>query len=176
MSDTIDNGYAVLDDGETLKLNRLLPGPIERVWAYLTQSELRRKWLAQGEMEMKEGSPFELVWRNSELTDPPGTPPEGMTGEHTMASRITELDAPHRLSFTWSNTGEVTFELAKEGDMVRLNLTHRRVPAGRMRKMIGAGWHAHTNVLAAELAGAPPAPFWDAFRSLERDYAARLGE
>lgn len=176
MSDTIDNGYATLDEDDTLRLDRLLPGPIERVWAYLTRSELRKKWLAAGEMEMKEGSPFELIWRNSELTDPPGTPPEGMNGEHAMESRITELDAPHRLSFTWSNTGDVTFELSQEGDMVRLVLTHRRLPAGRMRQMIGAGWHSHTDVLLAELAGKRPAPFWDNFLALQKDYAARLGE
>ena len=62
----------MVTEPSTLRIQRLLPGPIERVWAYLTESELRRKWLAAGEMEMKVGAPFELVWRNDELTDPPG--------------------------------------------------------------------------------------------------------
>ena len=53
------------------KIQRILPGPIERVWAYLTDSDLRRRWLAAGPMEMKVGAPFELVWRNDELSDPP---------------------------------------------------------------------------------------------------------
>jgi len=54
---TLD-AYGVLTEPATLKIQRLLPGaPIERVWAYLTEGELRRKWLAAGEMEMKVGGP-----------------------------------------------------------------------------------------------------------------------
>ena len=53
--------YGVLTDPTTLKIQRLLPGPIERVWAYLTQSDLRRQWLAAGSMEMAAGSSFEFV-------------------------------------------------------------------------------------------------------------------
>ena len=44
---TVD-AYGVLTESTTLKIQRLLPGPIERVWAYLTQSDLRRQWLAAG--------------------------------------------------------------------------------------------------------------------------------
>ena len=40
------DAYGVLTEPATLKIQRLLPGPIERVWAYLTESELRRQWLA----------------------------------------------------------------------------------------------------------------------------------
>ena len=40
------DAYGALIDPATLKIQRLLPGPIERVWAYLTQSELRGQWLA----------------------------------------------------------------------------------------------------------------------------------
>jgi len=58
------NAYGALTEPATLTIERLLPGPIERVWAYLTESELRRKWLAAGPMEMKVGAPFEFVWRN----------------------------------------------------------------------------------------------------------------
>ena len=56
---TLD-AYGVLIEPTTLKIQRLLPGPIERVWAYLTESDLRRQWLAAGEMEMKVGAPFTL--------------------------------------------------------------------------------------------------------------------
>ena len=74
---TVD-AYGALTEPATLTIQRLLPGPIERVWAYLTESDLRRQWLAAGEMEMKVGAPFELVWRNDELTDPPGERPDGL--------------------------------------------------------------------------------------------------
>ncbi|MGN6092926.1 MAG: SRPBCC domain-containing protein, partial [Luteibacter jiangsuensis] len=69
--------YGTLVEQTTLRIQRVLPGPIERVWAYLTDSDLRRQWLASGEMEMKAGTPFEFCWRNDELTNPPGRKPEG---------------------------------------------------------------------------------------------------
>ena len=81
------NAYGVLTEPATLTIQRFLPGPIERVWAYLTESDLRRQWLAAGQMEMNVGAPFELVWRNSELTNPPGRRPEGFGDEHRMESR-----------------------------------------------------------------------------------------
>ena len=62
------NAYAAHPEPATLKLERLLPGPIERVWAYLTESDLRRRWLAAGDMQSAPGSSFEFVWRNDELT------------------------------------------------------------------------------------------------------------
>ena len=89
---TKPDAYGELIEPTTLKIQRLLPGPIERIWAYLTDSDLRRKWLAAGAMEMKVGAPFELVWRNDELNDPPSKRPEGFPEEHRMQSRITELD------------------------------------------------------------------------------------
>ena len=69
--------YGALIEPATLKIQRRLPGPIERVWAYLTESDLRRQWLAAGEMEMKVGAPVELVWRNDELNNPPSQRPPG---------------------------------------------------------------------------------------------------
>ena len=42
-------------DRQTVRFERLLPGPIERVWAYLTESEKRRKWLASGDTIRESG-------------------------------------------------------------------------------------------------------------------------
>ena len=42
------DAYGALSEPSTLTIQRMLPGPIERVWAYLTDSDLRRKWLAAG--------------------------------------------------------------------------------------------------------------------------------
>ena len=88
-------------------------------------------------MEMKVGAPFELVWRNDELTDPPGERPEGFGEEHRMQSRITELDPPRKISFTWQNSGDVTFELAPQGDKVLLTVIHRRLPDRDTMLMVG---------------------------------------
>src|SRR5258708_31139918 len=114
---TLD-AYGVLTEPATLKIQRLLPGPIERVWAYLTESELRRQWFAAGHMEMKVGAPFEFVWRNDELTNPPGQRPAGSSAEHTMQSRIIEVDPPRKLALTFGNSGDVSFELEPKGNNV----------------------------------------------------------
>lgn len=166
--------YGTLTEPATLTIQRLLPGPIERVWAWLTDSDLRRKWLAAGEMDLKPGAPFELVWRNSTLTDPPGQRPEGFGDEHRMQSRITEIDPPHRLSFTWQNSGDVTFTLAPQGSEVLLTITHRRLPDRGTMLMVSAGWHAHLDVLAAIASGAKPAPHWDNWTRLKQEYNQRL--
>lgn len=166
--------YGALSEDATLTLERLLPGSIDRVWAYLTESDLRRQWLAAGTMEMRIGAPVELVWRNSELMENPGERPEGFGEEHRMASEITGLDPPYRLSISWGSTGGVTFALEPVGDMVRFTVTHRRIPDRSIMLNVSAGWHAHLDVLAARLAGEEPGPFWNRWASLKAEYDRRL--
>jgi uncharacterized protein YndB with AHSA1/START domain len=168
------DAYGTLIDPTTLKIQRLLPGPIERVWAYLTDSELRRKWLAAGKMEMKAGTPFEFIWRNDELTDPPGNKPEGFGEEHRMASLITEIDPPRKIAFTWNGSGDVSIELETKGDEVLLTLIHRRLPNRSTMLMVGAGWHMHLDVLVARARGEEPPPFWDGWLRLKQEYDRRL--
>ncbi len=38
---------------QTMRLERLLPGPIERVWEYLTRPDLQRTWLAESASEFR---------------------------------------------------------------------------------------------------------------------------
>jgi uncharacterized protein YndB with AHSA1/START domain len=166
--------YGSLTEPATLTISRLLPGPIERCWAYLTDSDMRRKWLAAGAMEMQAGSPFELTWRNDELSSFPSKRPEGFGAEHTMQSRITELDPPRRISFTWDGSGDVTFALEPQGKDVLLTVTHRRLPSRSMMLKVSAGWHMHLDVLAKRARGEEPGPFWDGWQQLQKDYDARL--
>jgi uncharacterized protein YndB with AHSA1/START domain len=168
------DAYGELIEPTTLKIQRLLPGPIERIWAYLTDSELRRKWLAAGAMEMTVGAPFELVWRNDELNDPPSARQEGFDEEHRMQSRITELDPPRRLSIAWNNSGDVTFELEPKGKGVLLTVIHRRLPDRSTLLKVSAGWHMHLDTLVARAAGNEPAPYWDGMMRLREEYDRRL--
>jgi uncharacterized protein YndB with AHSA1/START domain len=170
---TLDS-YGVLTEPATLRIQRLLPGPIERVWAYLTESELRRQWLAAGEMEMKVGAPFELTWRNAELSDPPGERPEGFGEEHSMQSRITELDPPRKLAIAWGSSGGVSFELDPQGDEVLLTVIHRRLPDRSTLLKVAAGWHAHLDTLVARTTDQATAPFWDRWTRLHEDYDGRI--
>jgi uncharacterized protein YndB with AHSA1/START domain len=170
----VQDDYAVLDEAATLTIKRLLPGPAERVWRYLTESDLRQQWLAAGDMAREVGSSFELVWRNGELSDTPGTKPEGFGDEHRLDSKITVFDPPRKLAFSWGNTGGVTFELESAGSRVLLTVTHRRIEERASQLNISAGWHAHLDTLAARLAGENPPPFWDHWTSLKADYERRL--
>ncbi len=168
------DAYGRITEPATLTIQRILPGPIERCWAYLTQSDLRRQWLASGDMELRLGAQTELVWHNDELTDPPGTRPENFPADHRMSVTITELDPPHRLGITWGSMGGVTFLLEPRGDKVMLTLTHHRVADRSVLLNVSAGWHGHLDILVARATGKNPAPFWDQWMRLKDEYARRL--
>jgi uncharacterized protein YndB with AHSA1/START domain len=170
---TIDS-HGSLVEPATLRIQRLLPGPIERVWSYLTDGELRRRWLAAGEMALQIGAPFEFVWRNDELTDPPGRRPDDFGAEHRMQSTITELDPPRLLGFGWSDGSAVTIALEPAGERVLLTLTHGRVRQHSTLLGVSAGWHLHLDLLAARLGGTDPGVFWDDWRRLRDDYGSRF--
>ena len=176
MTDTVIlDAYGALIEPTTLKIQRLLPGPIDRVWAYLTESELRRQWLASGAMPMTTDSPFELVWRNAELSDPPGQRPEGFPEEHRMESRITALDPPRKLAITWGVASAVSFELEPQGAEVLLTVIHSRLPDRSSLLNVSAGWHAHLDALVARMNGKPvTALFWDVWSRLKAEYDRRL--
>ncbi|MBA3070527.1 MAG: SRPBCC family protein [Hyphomonas sp.] len=176
MTQTTNAPYGQLIEPTVLKLERLLPGPVARVWDYLTKSELRRQWLASGDMDLTPGTEFEFVWRNDELTDPPGARPEGMGAENRMTCKILEVDAPHRLLISWGVQSDVLFELAGKGSDTLLTITHRRPPTHDMLLSVSAGWHSHVDVLAAKLAGTKPAPHWDNWVRLKTEYAQRFPE
>lgn len=168
------DAYGVLTEPTTLRIQRRLPGPIERVWSYLTDSDLRRQWLAAGAMELKVDAPFEFVWRNSELTDPPGQRPDGFGEEHRMQCRILECTPPDRLVFTWGTNAEVSWELKAQGSEVLFTIIHRRVTDRAILLNVSAGWHAHVDVLAARLEGSTPTLFWDKWSVLKKEYEKRM--
>lgn len=166
--------YGVLTEPGTLVMRRSLPGPIERVWAYLTDSDLRRQWLAAGDMDLQAGAPFELVWRNDELTDPPGERPPGFDAESRLQSRIIALDPPRRLVFAWHGEGEVTFDLEPRGPDVLFTVTHRRLPQRPNLVNVAAGWHSHLDLLTARVTGKAPEPHWDHWSRLRSEYDRSL--
>jgi uncharacterized protein YndB with AHSA1/START domain len=167
--------HGIRTEPTTLRIQRLLPGPVERVWAYLTESDLRRQWLAAGPMELRLGGAVQLVWRNDELSSQAEQRPPGMEAEHSLTSQITRLDPPRLLAFGWGG-GDVTFELEAQGPQVLLTVTHRRLVERSMLLNVSAGWHAHLDVLVARLSGREPGPFWSAWNRLRADYAGRLPE
>jgi uncharacterized protein YndB with AHSA1/START domain len=171
---TLD-GYGALTEPATFMIKRPIPGPIERVWARLTDGELRRQWFAGGVMTLKVGGACEFVRRNDELTDPSGQRPSGMPEELRMQSRIIELDPPRDIAFTWGD-GEVCVQLALNEDDVHLTLNHRRLPNRSITLMAAASWHMHLDILAARMGRGRTEPFWDGWTRLRDEYARRLPE
>lgn len=172
---TSEGQYGVLTDPTTLTLQRRLPGPVERIWACLTDSKLRSQWLASGEMELKAGAPFELTWRNDELTDPPGRRPDGFPGVHTNQNRLLAVEPNRRLSFAFATYGEVAFELEPQGRDVILTLTHRGITDRGLLLVVSPSWHNHLDLLADRLMDrTPDEPYWDKMARLQAEYERRL--
>lgn len=173
--------YGKFTEPETLRFERLLPGPIERVWDYLTKSELRGKWLASGSMDLREGGNVKLVFNHQNLTPHDDPIPEKYKeqGEvSTMHGKVTRIDPPRLISFTWAETqgeSEVTFELTPKGENVLLELTHQKIGDDReMLLEVSAGWHTHLDIMTDKLNGREPKPFWAKHIKLEEEYEKKL--
>ncbi|WP_169711736.1 SRPBCC family protein [Henriciella litoralis] len=167
-----EDDFAILTEPTTLVIKRWLPGKRERVWDYLADSDLRRKWLASGDMPATPGDTFTLTWRNSELS-PDAPAPDGKGGEHSMESEIVTFDPPKTLEFIWGN-GTVTFDLEQKGEKTLLTLTHTGIETRSNRVGISTGWHAHLNLLVAEIGGTERGSFWASYDALKTIYEARV--
>jgi uncharacterized protein YndB with AHSA1/START domain len=165
--------HGTLTDGSTLTVQRRLPGPIERVWSYLTDSELRRLWLASGTMRLQPGAEFELVWRNDELSASPAERPDGFSAESRATCQFVDVEPPHRMRYVWPGVGEVSFELETQGPDVLLTVTHRQLAGEGLILNVCAGWHAHLALLIARVEGTAPPSLWSTWKRLRKAYEAQ---
>ncbi len=160
----------------TVKLERLLPGPIERVWAYITESDKRAKWLAAGEFDLRVGGRIELRFDNDKLSADKNTPARHQGGHKPMVGVITRLEPPRLLAHTWmwdSGDTEATYELAERGTQVLLTIVHRKLAKDIVPAIMG-GWDTHSGILEDLLKGVEPRPFWSTHDKLAQEYAAAL--
>src|SRR5262249_25523670 len=111
-----------------VRLVRLLPGPIERVWEYLADSEKRARWFAGGMIEPRAGGRVELFFRHINPS-PDETPTAEQQPYHdpgqTMTGEVTLFEPPRRLGFRWpmdenGEPSEVTFVLTPRGEYAEL--------------------------------------------------------
>lgn len=173
------HSYGELINADTLRFERLLPGPIDRVWAYLTESDKRGQWLASGEMEPRKGASVLFRFDHAMLSKESFPMPDRFKGGGCgdTAHSVTVWDPPHSLGLTWGpadEPSEVTFELTAQQDKVLLVLTHRRLVQRKTRLGIAAGWHAHLDILRDRLDGREPGAFWKTFTALSEQYDKRL--
>jgi len=172
--------YGVVTEPGTVRIERLLPGPIERVWAFLTESEKRKKWLAAGAMDLRVGGKVELIFQHANLSSEKTYPEKykSMESGIRMEGEITRCDPPHVLAFTWfdgpGGKSDVTFELTPRGKDVLLAVTHRKLSDRSAMLNVSAGWHVHLGILEDNLRGAEPRPFWTTHARLEAEYQRRI--
>src|SRR5436853_3101350 len=85
-----------------VRLVRTLPGPIERIWEYLTDPEKRSRWFAGGPMEPRQGGKLTLQFRHCNIA-PDETPPEEHRCKHdpggSMDGVVTRWEPPRVLAY-----------------------------------------------------------------------------
>jgi uncharacterized protein YndB with AHSA1/START domain len=166
---------SILIPPSTVRFERLLPGPLERVWAYLTESAKRATWLAAGEWDLRLGGRIEMHVDNARLTDDPPPPEPGTCGKKIVEGRITRFEPLRALGHTWSWNGgetEVLYELTPKGRDVLLTIHHRLLDDRGLKIGVSAGWILHTGILLDLLNGVKPRPFYSTQERLKKEYEA----
>ena len=167
----------------SVRFERTLPGPIERVWAYLTEPEKRARWFAGGAMDQRVGGAVDLWFKHADISPIEAPTPERFAASangSSLRGTVTACEPPRRLACTWAegkdHPSEVTFELEAVGDHVRLTVTHRRLGDDRaVLANVAGGWHTHLAILEDRLADRVPQPFFASFERTEADCAKRFG-
>jgi len=162
---------------DTVQIERLLPGPIERIWSYLTVSEKRGKWLASGEMDLRVGGKVHLHFLHANLTPHQEPTPERFASMEcgvAFEGTVTQCEPPRLLAYTWGgDKSEVKFELIPQGEKVLLIITHTRLHDRGEMPLVAAGWHTHLGILEDNLLEQTPRPFWSTFEQIEAEYKLR---
>lgn len=174
-----EQDFGVVVDESTLRFERLLPGPVERVWAYLTEPEKLARWIATPTSAVGADTTVEFTWDHSKLSphkEP--TPPQYQQFQGMVSRwRVTRFEPPRVLSWIWDegteSESEVTVELTPQADDVQLVLTHSRIPKAESIAETMGGWHTHLAILADNLAGREPRPFWSTHAAVQDEYARR---
>lgn len=174
---TSRTGYGRIVAPTEVRFERLLPGPIETVWAFLTESDKRGQWLASGPMDLRPGGKATLYFDHDALSPHKAPAPEkykSMQGKvHEGQYTILAVDPPHSFTMTWDATSEVTFELAEKGKQVLLTVTHRKLANRGDMVMVSGGWHTHLDILVERANARTPPAFWTVFGEIEREYDER---
>jgi uncharacterized protein YndB with AHSA1/START domain len=163
--------------GTTLRIERTLPGPIERVWAYIVEPEKRALWFVGGVWDLRPGGVAHVEFDHTRFSHEP-TPDawKGMDGMKKTAT-ITRVDPPRLLAYRTSmgpQEYEITFELTPQGDDVHFVLTQAPVADAQGKEAFASGWHAHLDTLEDRVRGVTPRGFWTNFDRLQKEYAGRF--
>jgi uncharacterized protein YndB with AHSA1/START domain len=162
-----------------VRFERNLPAPIDRVWAYLVDPELRSTWLAGGTSSPRVGGPFDLDFDHTKISSDLQPEGSGFSPHHEVGT-VLELDPPRVLAYSWGEWFDqycvVRFELTPDGAATRLVLTHSRIAIPALVPDVARGWHGHLDMLEDKLAGGTGVGFWANFDRHGDYYRAEWSE
>ena len=132
----------------SVRMERLLPGPIDRIWERLTNTRLLNTWFGEkSDIEPRQGGAVRLM-------------------DGHIRGTVTQWHPPHRLSYTWNVFGPgdppeaasaypesyLMLTLEPQGDNVLLVLSHLPV-LEQFEKQNAMGWHTFLDILTDTLTG-----------------------
>jgi uncharacterized protein YndB with AHSA1/START domain len=179
MTDTMQAAAPITrPTADSIRLERLLDAPMETVWRYLTEADLRREWFMGG-TDATPGSAFELVTDHDNLSSDDVPYPEAHECYRGMVwkEKVLRFEPPSLLETTFQGgkNGSVTYELFEQGPLTRLILTHRGIVSGTGAHDFGGGWHSHLAVLQEKLAGRTVRDFWALYAGSRDEIGKALG-
>lgn len=164
-----------------LRFERTLPAPVETVWKYLTDSDLRKRWFMAGSIDGRVGGDVEFVFDHDNLSDGDVPMPERFAGNvgRRWTEKVVRYDPPHAIAYTFGTNSDsiATFELKDAGDgKTLLTLVHSGIKNTDQAANFGGGWAAHLAVLEARLEGRGIADFWALHKQCEDRAKEALAE
>lgn len=165
---------------QSLRFERLLDAPVEKVWQYLVDPELRARWFMGGPTDLRVGGTIGFAMNHDRLSDDDVPTPEPYRDHlgQSWEERITRIEPPHLLAITWEGgeAGEVTFELSDEAGRTRLVLTHSGLRGRDDAVNFGGGWHSHLAALERRIRGEGVPNFWALHEQAEAAMRETLGK
>lgn len=151
--------FDITGGGASVRFERRLDAPVERVWQALTEEGQLARWLTAGTFGAHESGALAFDF--------------GEGG--TVSGHITIWEPPRRLAYTWLIPDEppstVAWTLQAEGTGTRLWLVHSALPE-RMGRGYAAGWHAYLERLGAVATDGQPPDFDARFEALLAVYTS----
>jgi uncharacterized protein YndB with AHSA1/START domain len=164
---------------DSIRLERTLDAPIDKVWRYLTEADLRRDWFMGG-TDATAGGEFDLTVDHDNLSDDKDVAYPESYAEFkgtVWTEKVIRFEPPRLLETTFQGgkNGTVTYELSAQGEKTRLVLTHSGIVSGTGAQDFGSGWNSHLTVLEERLAGRGVRDFW-ALHAKSREAVAKALE